>query len=63
MNVPRCFMMFFDVRNSPFRMLYLCIVNARPRLRLRVPGITPTCTNEFSYVYPHLAPRNDTLNS
>ena len=51
MNLPRSFPIFLDVRNSAFQMLYLCIVFERADLRLRVLVNTPTCTNEFFYVY------------
>jgi hypothetical protein len=46
-----------------FKMLYLCNVNARQRFRLRVVGITPTCTMKFSYVYLEKVPSNDTENN
>ena len=42
--------------SGPFQMLYLCIVFERPKLRVRVLTIFPTCTSKISYVYPHPGP-------
>ena len=52
----QCSSVFVLSRQCPFGMLYLCIVFERPKLRVRVLTIFPTCTSKISYVYPHPGP-------
>ena len=52
----QCSSVFVLSRQCPFQMLYLCIVFERPKLRVRVLTIFPTCTSKISYVYPHPGP-------
>ena len=48
-------------RQWPFQMLYLCIVFERPKLRVRVLTIFPTCTSKISYVYPQPGPQKQVI--
>ena len=53
----QCSSVFVLSCQCPFQMLYLCIVFERPKLRVRVLTIFPTCTSKISYVYQHLGPQ------